>query len=223
MADPAGSGLAAGSSVHPRRPHRLWPGWELKLGKRPPPVLHAYWGLRCCCLARRGNEIRQHVAPADMLQLNTEQPLRKRCKNVLYAFLVAACDLLSQSLKSKHPRCADVVPVTEHGPLGSRGCDWQLEGCVEVVLLLIRAMNHLPSSDHQETRISQIGRVQPVALPVQNHDAGRAATCRHGRKNTVSVPGSGKTRLRGNKMSSLKLHFSQLFKSITLFSFHGML
>lgn len=199
MADPAGAGLAAASSAPPPpSPHRLWPGWELKLGKcPPPPALHAYWGLRRCRLARRSNEIRQHVAPTDMLQLNTEQPLYKHCKNVLYAVLVAACDLLSHCLISENTHAvlpasrsirAGVVPVTEHGPLGSRGCDWQLEGCVEVVLLLVRAMNHLPSSDHQETRISQIGRVQPVTLPVQNDDAGCAATCRHRRKKHCQRP-----------------------------------
>lgn len=36
-------------------------------------------------------------------------------------------------------------------------------------------MDHLAPADHQESRVSQVGRVQLVALPVQHHNAGRAA------------------------------------------------
>lgn len=70
-----------------------------------------------------------------------------------------------------------VSPVTEDSPLGARGSDGQLEGCVEVVLLLVRAVDHLPSPHHEEARVSQVGRVQLVTLPVQNHNASCAATC----------------------------------------------
>lgn len=106
-----------------------------------------------------------------MLQLSAGQPLRER--------RVKCSSRLSRGCVRSVPQAG--LPVAEHGPLGSRGRDGQLEGRVEVVLLLIRAVNHLPSSDHQETRIPQVGGVEPVTLPVQNDDAGCAAACRRTR------------------------------------------
>lgn len=67
-------------------------------------------------------------------------------------------------------------PVTEHRPLRSRRCDGQLERRVKVMLLFIGAMDHLASPDHQEAGVAQVTRVQLVAPPIQDHDAGRAAS-----------------------------------------------
>lgn len=75
-------------------------------------------------------------------------------------------------------------PVTEHHSLCSRGSNRQLEGCVEIVLLLVRAVNHLSPPDHQETRVAKVTRVQPVAVAVQNHYAGSAAPCKIRRQRT---------------------------------------
>lgn len=66
-------------------------------------------------------------------------------------------------------------PVTEHHPLSSRGGDRQLEGCVEIVLLFMGAMNHLSFPNHQEARVTEVTSVQPVTLPIQNHNTGCAA------------------------------------------------
>lgn len=72
-------------------------------------------------------------------------------------------------------------PVAKHGSLRAGRSDGQLERCVKVVLLFVWAVDHLPAPDHQETRVSQVGCVQLVTLPVQHHNAGGAATCRHNR------------------------------------------
>lgn len=71
----------------------------------------------------------------------------------------------------------DSLPVAQHHSLHPRGGNGQLEGCVEVVLLLVRAMDHLPSSHHQKARVAQVRCVELVALTVQHHDARRAAAC----------------------------------------------
>lgn len=91
---------------------------------------------------------------------------------------VSPADSLKWVWESRCTRCCSlsVSPVTEDGPLSPWGSNGQLEGGVEVVLLLIWAVDHLPSPDHQEARVSQVGRVQPMTLPVQNHNAGRAAS-----------------------------------------------
>lgn len=67
------------------------------------------------------------------------------------------------------------LPVTEHRPLRPRRCDGQLERRVKVMLLFIGAMNHLSSSDHQESGVAQVTGVELVTPPIQDHDAGRAA------------------------------------------------
>ena len=46
------------------------------------------------------------------------------------------------------------------------------------MLLFIGAVHYLSSPHHQEARVSQVGCVQPVTLPVQHHDTGRAAAWR---------------------------------------------
>lgn len=43
------------------------------------------------------------------------------------------------------------------------------------MLLFIGAMNHLAAPHHQEARVTEVTRVQPVTPPIQSHDAGRAA------------------------------------------------
>lgn len=78
-------------------------------------------------------------------------------------------------------------PVAQDGPLSLGGSNRQLEGRVEVVLLLVGAVHHLPTPDHEEARVSQVGCVQLVAPPVQNDDAGRAATCTGGQSFRVGT------------------------------------
>ena len=48
------------------------------------------------------------------------------------------------------------------------------------MLLLVRAVHHLAPAHHQETGVAQVGRVQPVAVPVQHHDTRRAAAYQGG-------------------------------------------
>lgn len=78
-------------------------------------------------------------------------------------------------------------PVTEHDSLGSRRSDGQLERRVKIVLLLIWAMDHLSSSDHQKARVSKVTRVKPVAPSIQNHNTGCAAPYKHSRKTMIRV------------------------------------
>jgi len=75
-------------------------------------------------------------------------------------------------------------PVTKDRPLSAWGSNRELKGRVKVVLLLIRAVDHLSGPNHEETRVSEVGCVQPVTLPVQNNNTGCAATCRNAQKGT---------------------------------------
>ncbi len=59
-------------------------------------------------------------------------------------------------------------PVTQHHILYTRRGYGQLEGCVEVVLLLIWPVDHLSTPNHQEARVSQITGVYPVTPTIQN-------------------------------------------------------
>lgn len=69
-------------------------------------------------------------------------------------------------------------PVTEYRPLSFRRGDGQLEGRVEIVLLFVRTMDHLPSPNHQEAGVTEVTRVEPVTPPIQDHDTGSAASCK---------------------------------------------
>lgn len=73
-------------------------------------------------------------------------------------------------------------PVTEHHSLSPRRSNGQLEGRVEVMLLFVRAMNHLSSPDDQKARVTEVTRVQPMTPSIQDHDACRAASCKKKKK-----------------------------------------
>lgn len=76
-----------------------------------------------------------------------------------------------------YPVSASVIdpPVTQHDALRPRRGNGQLEGCVEVMLLLVGPMDHLSTPDHQETWVSQVAGVYPVTPAVQ-YDYTRCAT-----------------------------------------------
>lgn len=95
---------------------------------------------------------------------------------------------------------AGFSPVTEHRPFRSWRRDGQLERRVKVMLLFVGAMNHLSSPHHQEAGVAEVARVQLVAPPIQNHDAGCAAaygTQQRGCSHRVGIV--GKDHLEGKK------------------------
>lgn len=69
-----------------------------------------------------------------------------------------------------YPLSASVTdpPVTQQQALCPRRSYGQLEGCVEVVLLLVWPMDHLSTPNHQEAGVSQITSVYPVTPTIQN-------------------------------------------------------
>lgn len=81
------------------------------------------------------------------------------------------------------PAC---LPVAQDDPFSLRRGDGELEWSVEVVLLLVRPVHNLATPDHQEARVTQVRCVQAVATSVEHHDAGCAATYKHGHPLTVS-------------------------------------
>lgn len=219
VAEPAGAGLAADSSVCPSAHTDFDPGKRESLAniQRLPCTQLPSTVLLLGTPRQRDRAARGPWHTVTLQQLSTVQSPHSQntaaceghkhdkmfCSAVCYvcnwpvlssrcARLYPICctghmyDLLSvpSTAQYKYPcsRCMSqlvVSPVTEDSPFGPWGSDGQLEGRVEVVLLLVWAVDHLPSPDHQKAWVSQVGCVQPVTLPVQNHNAGRAATCRH--------------------------------------------
>ena len=57
------------------------------------------------------------------------------------------------------------------------GCDSQLVGSVEVVLLLMRTVNNLAVTNDHEAAVTEIARVQSVDLLVEKHQARRTTAC----------------------------------------------
>lgn len=79
------------------------------------------------------------------------------------------------------PESKGLSPVAEDHPFCFGRRDGQLERSVEVVLLLVGPVHYLPASDDQEPRVPQVGRVQAMTRPIQDHDASRAAPWKKGR------------------------------------------
>lgn len=52
----------------------------------------------------------------------------------------------------------------------------QLEGCVEVVLLLLAAMHDLSVPHNDESTVANVCRVHRPVLPIKNQHTGRATT-----------------------------------------------
>lgn len=48
------------------------------------------------------------------------------------------------------------LPVTQDNSLGFRGCDWELEWSVEVMLLLIWSVHNFTTPDNQKARVTQV-------------------------------------------------------------------
>lgn len=107
------------------------------------------------------------------------------------------------------PAC---LPVAQDDALGLRRGNGELEGGVEVVLLLVRPVNNLATPDHQEARVTQVRCVQAVATSVQHHDAGCAATYKqHGHPLTVSP---GLLSISTGSSSDRNLSFTQVHPSL---------
>lgn len=65
--------------------------------------------------------------------------------------------------------------VAEDLGLQLGGWEGELEGGVEVVLLLLTAVHHLPLSHHQEPGVPDVGGVELEVGVGQHHEAGGAA------------------------------------------------
>ena len=57
------------------------------------------------------------------------------------------------------------------------GCDSQLVGSVEVVLLLMRAVDNLAVTYDHEAAVTEIARVQSIDLLVEKPQARRTTAC----------------------------------------------
>ena len=60
-------------------------------------------------------------------------------------------------------------PVGEDHSFKDRGGDRQLEGCVEVMLLFLRSMNHLTPSNHNKATVAEVSCVYCVLVTVECH------------------------------------------------------
>jgi len=74
------------------------------------------------------------------------------------------------------------------GRVRARAGRAQLEGPVERVLLLRRAVHHRPPAQHPEAAVAQVGRVQPAAL--QHQDAHRRGALRSRARRAGPLPSS---------------------------------